>query len=130
MPNREEIHNCAEKLLAATVTAGATTPVLSAALATTDFDSAHFNLHIGGTLGVGVSYRVMECATLGGTYTAAAAADVVDDTGALAINTTKRIAYVGTQPFAKLEVTPAVGTVYTVTGHLGYAARKPVANPI
>lgn len=133
MPNREEIHICAETLLLATTTASDATPVASAALDCQDYDSAHFTLAIGATLGTGsgaMTYKVTECDTVGGTYTDAAAADVVDDGLALAANKAKRIAYVGNKQFTKLLVTPKANDVYTIMGHRGYARNKPVANPI
>ena len=132
MPNREEIHNCVEQLLVATTTAADATPVASAAIDTLGFDSAHFTLAIGATLGSGagaMTYKVTECDTVGGTYTDAPSTSVVDDGAALAANTAKRIAYVGAKQFTKLLVTPKANDVYTVLGHKGYASQKPTANP-
>jgi hypothetical protein len=131
MPNREEIHVCIEKLLVATATATDATPVASAALDTQGFDSAHFTLAIGATLGTGsgaMTYKVTESDD-NSTYTDAAAASVVDDGGALAANTAKRVAYIGAKRYAKLVVTPKANDIYTVLGHLGYPSVKPPANP-
>lgn len=132
MPQREEIHNCAETLLKATATAADATPALSAALDCLGFSSAHFGLAIGGTLGTGsgaMTYKVIESDD-DSTYTDAPATAVVDDGDALAVNTTKRVAYVGNKRYAKLSVTPKANDVYTIMGHRGYAHRKPVSNPI
>ncbi len=134
MPNREEIHNCAETLLVATTTAADATPVKSTALDTQEFDSAHFTLAIGATLGVApgaMTYKVQESDTdVDGDYTDAAAASVIDDGNALAANKAKRIAYVGHKRYSRLVVTPKANDIFTVMGHRGYARVKPVANPI
>lgn len=133
MPNREDINRGASTVLLATTTAGDATPVVSAALDCQGFDTASFQLAIGATLGTGsgaMTYAVSECDTVGGTYTAAAAADVVDTGGALAANTTKRIAYVGSKRFAKLTVTPKANDVFSITGYRSNAAGAPVANPL
>lgn len=131
MPNREEIHVCIEKLLVATATASDATPVASAVLDCQGFDSAHFTLAIGATLGTGsgaMTYKVTESDD-NSTFTDAAAASVVDDGGALAANKAKRVAYIGAKRYAKLVVTPKANDIYTVLGHLGYPSVKPPANP-
>lgn len=132
MPNRSQIHILSTTLLLITTTAGDATPVLSAALDTKDFDAACFNLHIGGVLGTGsgaMTYKVVESDD-NVTYTDAPATSVVDDGSALAVNTTKRIAYVGTKRYAKLEVTPKAADVYSITGTRGYPYNAPVTNPL
>ncbi len=131
MPNREEIHSCIEKLLVPTTTAADATPVVSAALDTLGFDSAHFSLAIGAVLGTGagaMTYKVTESDD-NVTYTDADANSVVDDGGPLAANTSKRIAYRGHMRYTKLVVTPKADDVFTVLGHMGYPAVKPPANP-
>lgn len=131
MPNREEIHACVEKLLVETTTAADATPVESAALDCRGFDSAHFALAIGATLGIGagaMTYKITESDD-NSTYTDAPAGAVLDDGGALAVNTAKRVAYRGQKRYTKLVVTPKAADVFTVLGHLGYPAVKPPANP-
>jgi hypothetical protein len=131
MPNREEIHNCVEKLLVETTTAADATPVASASLDCQGFDSAHFAIAIGATLGVApgaMTYKVTESDD-NSTFTDAPASSVVDDGGALAANKAKRVAYVGAKRYAKIVVTPKAADVFTVLGHLGYPSIKPPANP-
>ena len=134
MPNREEIHICAESLVTPTTTAADATPVKSATVDTNGYDSAHFTIANGAVLGSGagaMTYKVQESSTdVDGNFTDAAAADVIDDGDALAANTAKRVAYVGTKRYCRLVVTPKANDVYTVLAHRGYAASKPVANPI
>jgi len=128
MPNREEIHICVEKLLVATTAAADATPVNSTALDTQGFDSAHFNLHIGAVFDGAMTYKVQESED-NVTFTDAVAAEVIDDGSALVASKTKRVAYVGSQRYARIQVTPVALDVYTVTGHMGYAAQKPTDNP-
>ena len=132
MPNRSD-HDCrTDHVLAATATATDATPVLSAAMDVSTYDSAHFTLAIGATLGSGagaMTYAVYECDTVGGTYTAAPTTSVVDLGGALAANTAKRIAYVGNLEFIKLRVVPKASDVYTVLGSRGRPNTAPTANP-
>jgi hypothetical protein len=109
---------------------GASSPVTSAALDTLGFDSAHFNLHIGSTMAAGLTYKITECDTLGGSYTDAPTTSVVDDAPTPEASKTIRVAYVGNKQFCKLVVTPGGATDITITGHTGYADKKPVANPV
>lgn len=132
MPNREEIHSCAEGVVVATTTASDATPVNSASVDCQGFDSCHFTLANGAVLGTGsgaMTYKVQESDD-NSTFTDAVAADVVDDGLALAANKAKRVAYVGTKRYARLVVTPKANDVYTVLAHRGYASVRPVSNPI
>jgi len=126
MPNREEIHNCAETMLAATDTV--TAAVTSASLDCQGFDSAHFNVHIGATLAAGLTYAVNESDD-NSTFTAAPATSVVDDAPTPVASKTIRVAYVGNKRYCQIVVTPGGSTIVSVTGHRGYAAAKPTVNP-
>jgi hypothetical protein len=126
MPNREEIHSCAEQMLAATATTAS--PVTSASLDCQGFDSCHFNIHCGATLAAGLAYAINESDD-NSTFTAAPATSVVDDAPTPAVSTTIRVAYVGNKRYAQIVVTPGGSSILTVTGHKGYAAKKPTANP-
>jgi hypothetical protein len=126
MPNREEIHSCVEKLLLATATV--TTAQTSATLDTLGFDSAHFNIHYGATAPAPTSIVVNESDD-DSIWTAAPATSVIDDGGAHAVSTTRRIAYVGNKRYSQVVVTPNGSTILTISGHVGYAAKKPTANP-
>lgn len=126
MPNREEIHNCVEKML--TPTATSTGTVTSASLDMLGFDSAHFNLHYGATAPAPTSTTVEESDD-DSTFTAAPATSVVDDADAHAVSKTRRIAYVGNKRYARVVVVQSASTILTITGHLGYASRKPTVNP-
>ena len=77
-----------------------------------------------------MTYKITECDTISGSYTDAASTDVVDDQGTPAADTTIRVAYVGKKRFCKIVVTPGGASDVTISGHTGYAAHKPVANPI
>lgn len=127
MPNREEINICAETLLLPTATVS--TAQTSAALDTLGFGSAHFTLAAGATLAAGLTYKVTESDD-DSTYTDADASAVIDTGAALTVSSAKRIAYVGGKRYAKLVVTPGGSSILTIMGHRGYAAQKPVANPI
>lgn len=126
MPNREEIHICVEKLLTATATSTGT--VTSASLDCQGFDSAHFNLHYGATAPEPTSITIEESDD-DSTFTAAPATSVVDDAGAHAVSTTRRLAYVGNKRYARVVVVQSASTILTISGHLGYAANKPTSNP-
>lgn len=126
MPNREEIHNCSEKLLTATATSTGT--VTSASLDTLGFDSAHFNLHFGSTAPVPTSMTIEESDD-DSTFAAAPSTSVVDDGGAVVVSKTRRMAYVGNKRYARVVVVQSASTILTITGHMGYASQKPVANP-
>lgn len=128
MPNREEIHNCAETLvLATTTTTGVTT---TPSIDCDGFDSAHFTIATNtGTVASGMTYKITESDD-NSTFTDAPTTSVVDDGSTLTASKAKRVAYVGNKRYAKLELTPAASTVFTVFAHRGYAANKPVSNPI
>jgi hypothetical protein len=126
MPNREEIHNCVEKLL--TPTATSTGTVTSTSLNTLGFDSAHFNLHFGATAPAPTSVTIEESDD-NSSFTAAPAASVVDDAGTHAVSTTRRLAYVGNKQYARVVVVQSASTILTISGHLGYASQKPTSNP-
>lgn len=127
MPNREEIHNCVEKML--TPTATSTGTVTSASLDCQGFDSAHFNLHFGATAPAPTSVTVEESDD-NSTFAAAPSTSVVDDADTHAVSTTRRIAYVGNKRYARVVVVQSASTILTITGHMGYAAKKPTANPV
>lgn len=127
MPNREEIHNCVEKILTATATSTGT--ITSASMDCQGFDSCHFNLHFGATAPAPTSETVEESDD-DSTFTTAPATSVVDDGGAHAVSTTRRIAYVGNKRYARIVVVQSASTILTITGHKGYAAQKPTANPV
>lgn len=126
MPNREEIHNCVEKLLTATATSTGT--VTSASLDTRDFDSAHFNLAYGATAPAPTSITVEESDD-DSAFAAAPSTSVIDDGGTHAVSTTRRIAYVGNKRYARVVVVQSASTILTITGHLGYPRVKPTVNP-
>jgi hypothetical protein len=126
MPNREEIHVCVEKML--TPTATSTGTVTSASLDCLDFDSAHFNLHFGATAPAPTSVTIEESDD-DSTFAAAPATSVVDDAGAHAVSTTRRLAYVGSKRYARVVVVQSASTILTITGHKGYASQKPTVNP-
>ena len=126
MPNREEIHNCVEKLL--TPTATSTGTVTSASLNTLGFDSAHFNLAFGATAPVPTSITIEESDD-DSSFTPAPATSVVDDGSAVVASKTRRLAYVGNKQYCHVVVVQSASTILTITGHMGYAAEKPTANP-
>ena len=126
MPNREEIHNCVEKLLTATATSTGT--VTSTSIDTLGFDSCHFNLHYGATAPAPTSETVEESDN-NSDFTEAPSTSVVDDAGTHAVSKTRRIAYVGNKRYARVVVVQSASTILTITGHLGYADQKPTANP-
>jgi hypothetical protein len=108
----------------------ATGTITSAALDCQGFDSAHFNFHVGPVAAAPTSITIQESDD-NTTFTDAAAAAVVGaaDVSGWAINTTLRIAYVGTKRYCRAVVVLSAATVLTITGHEGYAAVKPPANP-
>jgi hypothetical protein len=126
MPNREEIHNCVEKLLTATATSTGT--VTSASLDTLGFDSAHFNLAYGATAPAPTSETIEESDD-DSAWAAAPSTSVVADAGAHAVSKTRRLAYVGKKRYCRVVVVQSASTILTITGHMGYAAQKPTANP-
>ena len=128
MPTREQMHSQKSVLLTATATSTGT--VTSAALDVTGFDYATINLHYGATAPAPTSYQLTECATVGGSYTAVAAVDVINDGGAHAVSTTRRLAYVGKLGFVKAEVVQSASTILTITGTLGLPDQAPVTNPV
>lgn len=128
MPQRDSIHDCADKLLFPTTTVTGVQTVSSADLGTTGFDAVGFALSFGGTLNTGLTYQVQEGPTSTG-YTNAPASSVLDDAPALAINTTIRIGYVGMQPHCRLQVTTAGASILTISGMRSLAHGQPVANP-
>lgn len=128
MPTREQMHNQKSVLLTATATSTGT--VTSTALDVTGFDYATINLHYGATAPAPTSYKLTECATSGGTYTDVAAADFIDDGGTHAVSTTRRLAYVGKQPFVKAVVVQSASTILTISATLGYPDQAPVTNPV
>jgi hypothetical protein len=128
MPNREEINVCAETLALATQS-GATTAQTSAALDVQGYDTAHFGIAIGTTIGSAVAYKITECDTSGGSYTDVAAAQMVGAGLTAAANSTIRVAYVGTKRYIKCVVTPTGATDITITAHRGMPSTMPPANP-
>ena len=123
---------------AGVVTALAQTPlaggdeaiITSAACDGQGYDAVTLNLHIGAVLEAGLTYKVTECDTIGGSYTDAPATAVVDDAPTPAINTTLRVAYVGSKQFTKLVVTPTGETSITITASLSRADHQPAPNPL
>lgn len=127
MPNREMIHNVVSKLL--TPTATSTGTITSTTLDTKGFDSASFNLHYGATAPAPTSYKIQESDD-DGSYTDAPSTSVIDDGGAHAVSTTRRVAYVGNKRYVQAVVVQSASTILTITGQLGYASQKPTANPV
>lgn len=126
MPNRDAIHELViKRLLSDAVTAVAVT---SAALDTLGFDGAAFSINVGGTLGGTSTYAVTESDD-DTTYTAAPATSVLDDGGPLAINTSKRVGYVGNKRYAKLTFTPSASSTVGITGLLILPSQGPTINP-
>lgn len=107
---------------------GDASAITSASLDLQGFDSGHFNVHFGATAPAPTSVVVKESDD-NSAFTDAAAADVIVPTGAHAVNTTGRWAYVGAKRYARIVVTPNGATDVTITGHKGYADQKPTANP-
>lgn len=126
MPNREIHHNTLEKLLLATATVSSAQT--SATLDTQDSDAAFFTIHHGATMAAGGAYVVNESDNAS-TWTAAPATSVIDDGGALAASTGKRVSYVGNKRYTQLVYTPGGSTIVTITGTLGYPSQAPYANP-
>lgn len=108
---------------------GGVNVITSAAADLVGFDAATFNLHIGALFSAGLTYKLIECDTLAGTYTDVVAAEFIDDHSTLAANTTLRVGYVGSKEFVKLVVTPTGDTDLTITVSLGRASYQPPANP-
>lgn len=129
MPNREEINRCAETCVLETQ-ADATTAQTSSAVDLQGFDSCHFSIAIGATIGTAVAYKITECDTVGGSYTDAPAASMVGAGLTAEASKTIRVAYVGNKQFVKCVVTPTGATDITIFAHRGYAAVQPPANPI
>lgn len=128
MPTREQMHNQKSVLLTATATSTGT--ITSAALDVSGYEAATINFHYGATAPTPTSYGLTECATSGGSYTAVAAADIIDDGGTHAVSTTRRVAYVGKLPFIKGVVVQSASTILTITATLGLPDQAPVTNPI
>jgi hypothetical protein len=128
MPTREQIHNLKAQLLSATQTTTGT--VTSSAFDLAGFDAASIFFHFGATAPAPTSYTITECDTSGGTYTAAAAADLIDDGGTHAVSTTRRVGYVGKKRFIKGEIVLSGSTIITISGVAGYPAIAAVTNPI
>lgn len=126
MPNREDIHIRVSKLL--TPTATSTGTVTSASLDTLGFDSASFNLHYGATAPAPTSITVEESDD-NSAWASAPASAVVDDGGAHAVSTTRRIAYVGNKRYCRVVVVQSASTILTIAGSLGYPVSVPTANP-
>lgn len=128
MPTREQVHNVKSALLTATATSTGT--VTSAALDTIGFDAASIFFHYGATAPTPTSYGLTECDTSGGSYTAVAAADLIDDAGTQAVSTTFRLGYVGKKRFIKGVVVQSASTILTITGLLGYPSIAQVDNNV
>lgn len=129
MPNREEIHHSAETQVAG-LPAATTGTVTSTGVDTQGFDSCHFNINFGATAPAPTSITIEESDSFGSGYAAAPAASVIDDGSTHAVSTTRRIAYVGSKRYARCVVVLSASTIMSITCHRGYAANKPVQNPI
>lgn len=127
MPNRSEIAICIEQALAG-LAAAATGTITSASMDLQGFDSGHFNLHWGATAPAPTSVTVEESDD-NSAWAAAAAASVLVPDGAHAVSTTGRYAYIGAKRYTRVVVVLSASSILTITGHKGYAAQKPTANP-
>jgi hypothetical protein len=116
-------------LSATALAGGGASALTSSACDGQGYDAVTFNLHIGAVMAAGLTYKITECDTVGGSYTDAPATAVVDDALPAAINTTLRVAYVGSKQFTKLVVTPTGLTDLTITVSLSRSDHQPAPNP-
>lgn len=128
MPNRSIIDILVTLLTLETVsdTAAAQT---SAAVDGFGCDAVTHNLHIGASLVAGGTYKITECDTSGGTYTDAAATDMVGTGITPVASKTIRVGYIGRKRYSKLVFTPGGATDVTMTATLGRLDNSPRANP-
>lgn len=128
MPNREQIHKTVATQVAG-APAATTGTVTSTGVDCDGFDSCQFHLNYGATAPAPTSYAIEESDSFGSGYAAAAAADVVDDGGAHAVSTTRRIAYVGKKRYCRAVVVLSGSTILSITALRGYPTHGPAINP-
>lgn len=143
MPNRENVSNL--KFAAALVPAVATNTVTSAAISLQGHDSATVLFDVGNsgdTLSGSVYWTLSltECDTIGGTYTAVAAADIESGVASYVIDAPAEdslvvaFGYIGSKPFTKGVATAtgthSNGTPIGILSVLGDPMVAPVTNNV
>lgn len=111
-----------------TATATSTGTITSATFDLLGFEACTFNLHYGATAPAPTSYTIEESDD-NSSWAAAPAASIIDDGGAHAVSTTRRIAYIGTKRYARAVVVQSASTILTISGTKGLPHFARTTNP-